>query len=303
MSPEKTLKPFLPSRPSGPVFIGLNILRLLSIIALLLVLAANVVTMADDIKAIKSSNASNSESEEDCEYYEYSSVPDQTGGPFWSILNRIFIIFECILLTMSEVGIPRRLFEEWIPILGPAHGLGCLGVFQALIGAQVLSHYCELFPQCSSWLLFIVGCFNILAGIFLRAGAKKKRLIFSWENVSSLTPQTRMAATAWDMVSEKKPPSSSSSAPSESGAPPLTRSTTSSSDTPLLPETKNKTIPGAKFGEFGFGRQGEKQAAERGWKINKPSEVLPRESSSNCTLLVGVGNEPLTMSCWTGYAI
>ncbi|WVW82216.1 hypothetical protein I302_104222 [Kwoniella bestiolae CBS 10118] len=276
MLPEKALKPFLPSRPSGPVFIGLNILRLLSIIALLLVLAANVVTMADDIKAIKASNASSTEPEEDCEYYEYSSVPDQTGGPFWSILNRIFIIFECILLTMSEVGIPRRLFEEWIPILGPAHGLGCFGVFKALIGAQVLSHYCELFPQVSSWLLFIIGCFNILAGIFLRAGAKKKRLIFSWENVSSLTPQTRLAATAWDMISEKK---SSSSVPSESGAaaPPLTRSTTNSSDTPLLPETKNKTVPGAKFGGFGFGRQGEKQAAERGWKISKPSEVLPRE--------------------------
>lgn len=27
----------------------------------------------------------------DCEYVEYSTVPDQTGGAFWSILNRIFI--------------------------------------------------------------------------------------------------------------------------------------------------------------------------------------------------------------------
>ena len=41
-------------------------------------------------------------------------------------------VFECLLLTMSEVGIPKRLFEEYLPILGPAHGLGCLGVFQAL---------------------------------------------------------------------------------------------------------------------------------------------------------------------------
>lgn len=41
------IKPFLPSRPSGPIFIGLNVLRLLSIIALLLVFAANVVTMAE----------------------------------------------------------------------------------------------------------------------------------------------------------------------------------------------------------------------------------------------------------------
>lgn len=71
-------------------------------------------------------------------------------------------MLECILLTASEVGFPRRLFEDFIPVLGPAFGLGALGVFQALIGAQVLSHYCELFPQVSSWLLFIIGCLNVL---------------------------------------------------------------------------------------------------------------------------------------------
>lgn len=140
-----------------------------------------------DVKAIKewenlkaqaqSSNSTLSDEEWDCEYVEYSTVPDQAGGPFWSILNRIFIrmpprlprrhfhlfprdrlhrgkqplgsfwvelggcmgckaddltVVECLLLTTSEVGIPKRLFEEYLPILGPAHGLGCLGVFQAL---------------------------------------------------------------------------------------------------------------------------------------------------------------------------
>jgi len=40
------IKPFLPARPSGIVFIGLNILRLVSLITLLLVLSANIVTMA-----------------------------------------------------------------------------------------------------------------------------------------------------------------------------------------------------------------------------------------------------------------
>ncbi len=30
------------------------------------------------------------------------------------------------------------------------------------IGAQVLSHFCDLFPQVASWLLFIIGCLNIL---------------------------------------------------------------------------------------------------------------------------------------------
>ena len=46
MTATNTLQPFLPKRPSGPVFIGLNVLRALSIIALLLVFAANIVTMA-----------------------------------------------------------------------------------------------------------------------------------------------------------------------------------------------------------------------------------------------------------------
>jgi len=115
--------------------------------------------MGSDIKAIKAWNhlksAGTNGTEEidwDCEYVEYSTVPDQTGGPFWSILNRLFIrtspsdclyflavgernltiVFECLLLTLSETGFPKPLFEEYLPILGPAHGLGCLGVFQAL---------------------------------------------------------------------------------------------------------------------------------------------------------------------------
>lgn len=114
-----------------------------------------------DVKAIKAwdklKNSDESSVGWDCEYVEYSTVPDQAGGPFWSILNRIFIrtcspifsfgtchgytqgcrltslaVMECLLLTLSEVGVPKRLFEESLPILGPAHGLGALGVFQAL---------------------------------------------------------------------------------------------------------------------------------------------------------------------------
>jgi len=40
------IKPFLPSRPSGVVFIALNVLRALSMISLLLVFSAIIVTMA-----------------------------------------------------------------------------------------------------------------------------------------------------------------------------------------------------------------------------------------------------------------
>lgn len=55
----------------------------------------------------------------------------------------------------------------------------------------------------------------------------------------------------------------------------MSRSTTQHSDIPLVPE--NSTMPGARFGGFGFGKQGEKAAAERGWKISRPVESLPRE--------------------------
>lgn len=81
-----------------------------------------------------------------------------------------------------------------------------------------------------------------------------------------------MAATAWDMVSEKRKASSRSA--SENG---LSRAPSSAAgaEDPLVPQT---TRPGAKFGGFGFGKQGEKKAADRGFKISRPMESLPRMS-------------------------
>jgi len=75
-----------------------------------------------------------------------------------------------------------------------------------------------------------------------------------------------MAATAWDIVSEKRKHSAKQS---DAG---LSRSTSQYSDSPLVPE---QTKPGARFGGFGFGKQGEKVAAERGYKISRPVETLP----------------------------
>lgn len=81
-----------------------------------------------------------------------------------------------------------------------------------------------------------------------------------------------MAATAWDMVTEKK----GSKSPSVSYKPPrISRQNTRDSGRPLLPG--DSTAPGARFGGFGFGRQGEKAAADRGWKINRPVDALPRK--------------------------
>jgi hypothetical protein len=67
--------------------------------------------IGSDIKAIEAWNnlksAGTNGTEEidwDCEYVEYSTVPDQTGGPFWSILNRLFIrMFSLFLPLLSFV--------------------------------------------------------------------------------------------------------------------------------------------------------------------------------------------------------
>jgi hypothetical protein len=50
------------------------------------------------------------------------------------------------------------------------NGSTCSGVLNVRyrIGAQVLSHYCERFPQVTSWSLFIIGCLNMLAVSFLQ---------------------------------------------------------------------------------------------------------------------------------------
>ena len=47
------------------------------------------ISLGSDFKAIKANRQVNANW--DCDYVEYSTVPDQTGGSFWSILNRLFI--------------------------------------------------------------------------------------------------------------------------------------------------------------------------------------------------------------------
>lgn len=95
--------PALSSAAQGPIFIGLNVLRALSMIGLLLVFIANIVTLVGDGEAIRedrtsavpSSSGTNSTSssatEYKCDYIFNSTIPDQAGGAFWSVLNRVFI--------------------------------------------------------------------------------------------------------------------------------------------------------------------------------------------------------------------
>ena len=148
----------LKSAAQGPIFIGLNVLRALSMFSLLLVFIANIVTLVGDGEAIRedrtsavpfsskdNSMPSNSTTKYKCDYIFNSTIPDQAGGAFWSVLNRVFIrkpptqrdarlmeVMETVLLIAAEVGFPRQLFQIFLPMLGPEHGLGCLGAFQTL---------------------------------------------------------------------------------------------------------------------------------------------------------------------------
>lgn len=104
-----------------------------------------------------------------------------------------------------------------------------------------------------------------------------------------------MAATAWDMVSEKR---------AHEKNPDLSRTGSQSTYTSSEPKSKHKNgargddgllvpgsqsdetsgqegvRPGARFGGFGFGKQGERDGKI---KISRPMETLPRQSFS-CSL-------------------
>jgi hypothetical protein len=61
-----------------------------------------------------------------------STVPNEPAGVFWAVLNRLLLIFQIIVLFLSEIGWPAKLFNRYFPVLGPEFGLGALGVMQGL---------------------------------------------------------------------------------------------------------------------------------------------------------------------------
>lgn len=89
-------------------------------------------------------------------------MPNQPAGVFWAVLNRLLIIFQVIIMILSEVGWPSKFFDKFFPVLGSNFGVGALGVFQCLIGAAVLSHHVDDFALVSAFFLFSLGCLNIL---------------------------------------------------------------------------------------------------------------------------------------------
>ena len=107
-------------------------------------------------------------------------------------------MFQCLVLVLSELSFnfSDKFFAAYFPILGPDFGLGALGVIQCLLGAAVLSHHVNEFALVSAFLLFSVGCLNVLLGLLFREKAKYKRSLRDWrESNADVLPTVGRSAS------------------------------------------------------------------------------------------------------------
>lgn len=232
------------------LFVALNVVRALSIIALLLVFSSSVVVLVDDIEAVNQfvNGATNTTSFDsgNADYIPNSTVPNQSAGVFWAVLNRLLIIAQTFILVLSEIGWPAAFFDRFFPVLGRDFGVGALGVIQCLIGASVLSHHVTMFPLVTTFLLFSVGCLNILVGLMFREKVKERRNILGWrERRKDVLPTVAPGG----FTSREKSIACTSPVPSNSAS----------------------SRPG-----MGFGRQAEKAAEMKGFLLTTPVASLPR---------------------------
>lgn len=136
-------------------------------------------------------------------------------------------------------------------MLGPDFGVGILGGIQWITAASILSHHVDTFPLVSAWLLFAVGCINILLGIALRKHIKVDRSIHTFREakakellpapIQSAVPGFKILETSIGSVFDKKGD--------------ISRNNTGRSGSDMTERS---------FGGYGFGRQGEKAAGIKG---------------------------------------
>ncbi|KAJ7706932.1 hypothetical protein B0H17DRAFT_856890, partial [Mycena rosella] len=249
-------------------FLGLNAARFLSIVALLLVFSSSILVMVTNIKAVNAFQANRVANATDamleCDYIEGSTVPNQPAGVFWAVVASLLIIFQVIILIFSEVRWPAVFFDRFFPVLGSDFGLGALGIFQCLIGAQILSHHVDDFTLVSAFFLFSIGCLNMLLGLIFREGAKAKRSLRAPRQ-----PKTQGIIAA-DIRPQFPAAPQYASYANEKGADDVSFATWKSTD------STNKAA-------YGFGRQGEKAAGLRGFLLQRPEESLPRYASPTPT--------------------
>ncbi|KAJ6490723.1 hypothetical protein C8R47DRAFT_1177045 [Mycena vitilis] len=248
------------------IFLGLNAARVLSVVGLLLVFSSSILVMVTNIKAVNAFQANRITNSTDvmleCDYIEGSTVPNQPAGVFWAVVASLLIIFQVVILLFSEVGWPAVFFDKYFPVLGADFGLGALGIFQCLIGAQILSHHVDDFTLVSAFFLFSIGCLNMLLGLIFREGAKSKRSLRAKREAKGII------ATGPQFIA------------SQVAAPQFVNN--------VFPERADSTHSFASWkstdkAAYGFGRQGEKAAGLRGFMLQRPEESLPRYASPTPT--------------------
>lgn len=247
-------------------FIGLNIVRALSIVSLILVFASSILVLVNDVEAfnefqhaMQTNPNATAEALRDCDYIEGSTVPNQAAGIFWAVVSRLLIIFQVIVLFLSEVGWPAKFFNQYFPVLGSTFGLGALGIFECLIGATILSHHVDDFTLVAAFFLFSLGCLNALLGLIFREKAKDKRSITSWRSESKdILPTHHLTGSSGTAVFVNATPAFAEK----------------SQDFATFRSTDSRA-------GYGFGRQGEKAAGLKGFLISRPVESLPRYASTN----------------------
>ncbi|KAJ7633100.1 hypothetical protein FB45DRAFT_914368 [Roridomyces roridus] len=253
------------------IFYSLNATRALSIIALLLVFSSSVLVMVTNIKAVNRFQANRISNATDvmleCDYIEGSTVPNQPAGVFWSVVATLLIIFQVIILLFSEIGWPAVFFDRFFPVLGANFGVGPLGIFMCLIGAQILSHHVDDFTLVAAFFVFSVGCLNMLMGLIFREGAKTKRALRAPKNTGPIIGAN---------ISQPKP----------FGNEPYYLGPKDVAGAQQLDDASFNTWKSTGSTEkagYGFGRQGEKAAGLRGFLLQRPEESLPRYASPTPT--------------------
>jgi len=252
------------------VFIGLNGVRVLSIISLILVFASNILTLVNDIKAVNAFVAGGSNSTSvtthnqsyDSQYVPNSTIPNEPAGAAWGVLNRLLIIFQVVVLVMSEVGWPAVFFDKYFPILGKDFGVGALGLIQCLLGAAILSHHVDEFTLFSAFFLFSIGCLNILVGLIWREKVKSRRSITAWKERAKDVLPTRALN-----IAEKG---------MEFGRNHVFSHHTGASDETDGGASRSGSVSSTDKSGYGFGRQGEKAANLKGFILSRPTETLPK---------------------------
>jgi hypothetical protein len=242
-------------------FFGLNAVRIVGIISLILVFASGILVMVRDVIAVndflndaKSSGTPVDQLLEGCDYIENSTVPNQTGGVFWAVVNQLLIITQVIILILSECGWPMSAFDRFFPVLGASFGLGPLGVFECLIGATILSHFVDDFTLVAAFFLFSLGCLNILLGLIFGVKARQKRSIRAWRSdPNDVLPP----------VGEKRPQ--------------FVRPDVTFMDSIFQPKKDQYNAPPLATSGHGFGLAAERSTV-KGIMISKPLESLPNYS-------------------------